>query len=79
MNLTHEDCLEHNPDEPTCKGEVEYHSTDPGRAAAFPRCEHHWTQRLDRRENSMEMYADSDVPPSWFDPSIAGERWDEDY
>jgi hypothetical protein len=62
-----------------CRGQVEYHSIDPGRAKAFPRCERHWGRRLDRREHSMELYADSDVVPDWFDPSIAGERWDDTY
>lgn len=33
---------------------------------------------MKRRENSMEIYADSDLPPAWFDPTIAGERWSED-
>ena len=33
---------------------------------------------LDRYENSIERYADSDVPPDWFDPAAAGERWDDD-
>jgi len=36
-------------------------------------------RRLERYENSIERYADSDVAPSWFDPSYAGERWNEDY
>jgi hypothetical protein len=62
-----------------CRGPVEWHSIDPGRQKAFPRCEAHWDRRLRSRENSMELYADSDVAPSWFDPSIAGERWDDDY
>jgi hypothetical protein len=34
---------------------------------------------LDRRENSIERWADSDVPPPWFDPTFAGERWEDDY
>lgn len=69
------ECLD-GPDE--CRGPVEYHSTDPGRRPAFPRCARHWDLRLKRREESMELYADSDVPPPWFDPTIAGERWDDD-
>lgn len=69
------ECIE-NPEE--CQGPVEYHSVD-GRSQAWPRCEFHWEQRLDRREGSMEIYENSDVPPSWFDPAYAGERWDEDY
>lgn len=29
--------------------------------------------------NSVARWADSDVPPPWFDPCAAGERWDDDY
>jgi hypothetical protein len=71
------ECLE-DRGEGTCRGPVEYHSIDPGRQNAFPRCAHHWEERLERRESSMERYADSDVAPPWFDPAYAGERWEED-
>ena len=71
--LDHIECVE-DPDE--CQGEVAYHSVDPGRATAAPRCDKHWQQRLQRRENSIERFENSDVPPAWFDPSIAGESWD---
>jgi hypothetical protein len=68
------ECLQHGPD---CKGKVEYHiSPDRDDMKAFPRCEFHWNKRLDDAEKNMELL--SDVPPSWFDPSYAGERWDED-
>lgn len=59
-------------------GMVEYHSVDPGVAKPFPRCEHHWARRLEAREKSIERYENSDVPPSWFDPTFAGESWDGD-
>lgn len=62
-----------------CKGPIEYHSVDPGRARAFPRCQAAWLARLDRRENSIERYENSDVPPDWFDPSACDERWNDDY
>lgn len=61
--------------EGTCAGPVAYHSVDPGRASAPPRCDRHWERRLERRENSIERYENSDVPPPWFDPTIAGEEW----
>ncbi len=77
--LDHTDCLDYgHPDRP-CAGTVAYHSVDPGRAGAFPRCERHWGDRLDSRENSLERYENSDVAPDWFDPTYAGERWDDDY
>lgn len=60
-----------------CKGPVEYRlapDRDDGRA--FPRCEFHWAKRLADAERTLELL--SDVPPDWFDPSYAGERWEED-
>ena len=76
MPTTDEACLD-DRDENTCQGPVEYHSIDPGRTPAFPRCAKHWGERLDRRENSIEKYENSDVAPSWFDPTLAGETWDD--
>lgn len=67
-------CLEERDDN-TCSGEVNYHSIDPGRLSAFPRCDKHWGERLQRRENSLERYENSDVVPNWFDPTYAGEQW----
>ena len=77
MSITDERCLDDH-DEGTCRGTVEFRSVD-GRGSAWPRCDFHFEKRLERRENSMEMYANSDVAPSWFDPSVAGERWDDEY
>lgn len=72
------ECLDDHG-ENTCSGPVEYHSIDPGRTRAFPRCQKHWGERLNSRDNSIERYENSDVAPGWFDPSYAGERWDDDY
>ena len=69
-------CLDASPAN-SCSGDVEYHSIDGLRA--WPRCEKHFDLRLERYEDSMEKYAQSDVAPSWFDPADAGERWDDDY
>ena len=63
--------------EGTCEGPVEWHSMDPGLTEAFPRCDKHWEARLRSREESIERYETSDVPPSWFDPADAGETWDD--
>lgn len=75
MTAVHRDCIDWHPDG-GCSGPVEYHSVDPGRAPAFKRCAHHWEQRLERREQSLERYENSDVPPPWFDPTLDGESWD---
>ncbi len=62
-----------------CKGAVDYHWNGDPDGKTWPRCEWHQAQRVQQRENSIEKYANSDVPPAWFDPSAAGERWDDDY
>ena len=66
------ECLEDHDGQ--CKGPVNWHTTG-SRMKAFPRCDWHQERRQDRYENSMEKYADSDVAPSWFDPTYAGEEW----
>lgn len=60
-----------------CRGTVEYRAVPGGSPVA--RCEGHFERRLERWENSIERYADSDCAPDWFDPDYAGERWDDDY
>lgn len=74
-------CLEYHDGDNGCRGAVEFHTVGSS-LKAFPRCVAHFDQRLDRYENSIERYADSDVPPSWFKPSWGGvneygERWDD--
>ena len=66
------ECLEDHDGK--CQGEVNWHTTG-SRLKAFPRCDWHQERRLANYENSMEKYADSDVPPAWFDPADAGEVW----
>lgn len=61
-----------------CAGPVEMWWPGSGHQC-WPRCTKHGEERQARAETSMERYADSDVEPDWFDPTIAGERWSEDY
>jgi hypothetical protein len=69
------ECLEHGPD---CEGGVEWHlNPDRDDFKAFPRCVKHQQKRLDQAEKNLELL--SDIEPAWFDPSYAGERWDEEY
>lgn len=70
-----EECLDYGAG--NCRGPVDYHWT--GGSRSWPRCDYHQEQRMKRREESIEKYADSDVAPSWFDPAAAGERWEDDY
>lgn len=60
-----------------CAGPVEWRTTpDRSDGKHFPRCEAHHEARLAKAEENLELL--SPTPPAWFDPSYAGERWDED-
>lgn len=74
--LDADECLDWR-DDGSCRGPVDYRWT--GSSRHWPRCEAHWDLRMAKREKSMEVYADSDVEPDWFDPTDIGERWDDDY
>jgi hypothetical protein len=50
-----------------------------GTGTMIPRCDLHWDKRLQREEELRKRYPDSPIAPSWFDPTIAGERWNDDY
>lgn len=77
------------PDEPLecldrhdngCTGAVEMRHPLSGTGIPYPRCDGHWDSRLRRQEEINARYAPfSDVPPAGFDPTYAGERWDDDY
>lgn len=59
---------------------MEYRESLSGTGTPIPRCDRHWSERLDIQEGINRRYApSSDVPPRGFDPSYAGECWDEDY
>lgn len=64
------DACVNSPSE-NCSGSVEYRSV-PGGSSVVARCEHHFDQRMERYENSLERYADSDVAPSWFHAGWGG-------
>lgn len=67
-------CLD-GPDD--CDGDVEYREPLSGTGRSFPRCDHHWSIRLYRQEQVTQRYGGA-TAPAGFDPSYAGERWDED-
>ena len=73
--LQAEDCLDHDDD---CSGSVEFRMALSGTGRSFPRCDHHWEERLEEQERINDRYPDSPVAPDWFDESYAGERWDEE-
>lgn len=61
-----------------CEGNVEWRPSLTGTGTPIARCDHHWQQRLEWQEQHTSVYPDSPIPPAWFDPEAAGERWDED-
>ena len=66
--------------ESTCRGPVEWRRSPYNPlGSAFPRCEQHFDEVLDKHEETNRRYPDSPTPPAWFDPADAGERWDYDY
>ena len=67
-------CLEESDD---CRGDVEYRDGLSATGRSFVRCDHHWDVRLDIQEGIDRRYPAQQ--PSDFDPSYAGEHWDEDY
>lgn len=60
-----------------CEGEVEYRESLSGTGTSIPRCAKHWTERLEVQRGINERYPTH--APADFDPSYAGESWDEDY
>jgi len=76
------DCIEHTiPAD--CEGEVMFYQALSGSGESYPRCEKGYAEYVERVQPQMdsirERYPDSSTPPSWFDPTYAGERWDDDY
>ena len=74
-------CLDGHWDDP-CVGTVEYRYALSATGKSFPRCDKHWDERLDAQEGINRRYGHPDSncgAPSDFDPSYAGEYWDEDY
>ena len=43
------------------------------------RCDSHESEHQDVLDGISRRYPDSDVAPSWFDPTYAGESWNDDY
>ena len=60
-----------------CDGNLRERWTDLG--TRIVECQHHMSKSLQWNQEMAERYPDSTTPPTWFDPTIAGERWDDDY
>jgi hypothetical protein len=60
-----------------CEGMVEFRDGLSGTGKPFPRCDGHWSKRLDLQDGLRHGYPQQ--PPSGWSPMDAGESWDEDY
>lgn len=59
-----------------CRGAVEYRFALSATGRSFPRCDKHWDERLRDQEAINRRYPTH--APSDFDPTYAGESWEED-
>jgi hypothetical protein len=67
------ECLDKSAE---CAGAVEYRMPLSGTGRSFPRCDKHWSDRLDVQRGIDERYPSH--PPQDWSPLDAGESWYED-
>lgn len=72
------ECIAADDPNLACGGEVQEYWSRSGYTKAA-RCEVHWIRHNEILDGVARRYPDSDVPPSWFDPTYAGEHWNDDY
>lgn len=72
------ECIAHDDPHTSCGGEVQEYWSRSG-VTKSARCEVHWAAHNAILDGIATRYPDSDVPPSWFDPTYAGEHWNDDY
>jgi len=65
-------CLTAGPD---CHGPVQYRMPLSDTGQSYPRCDHHWSARLDLEDQLNRRYPPT--PPADWSPDDAGEHWDE--
>lgn len=68
------DCLDEGRS--PCSGPVEFRMALSATGRPFPRCDHHWSERLDEQQRINRRYPQT--APFDFDPAYAGERWDDE-
>lgn len=59
-----------------CRGELSFRRSAGG-TCDITRCDTHWEERDEKMAQINEAYPDSPIAPSWFDPTYAGESWEE--
>ncbi len=68
-------CLRENDQ---CRGEVSERASFAGTGTLIAECAAHLDRSIESNQRHREIYPDSPNAPSWFDPTDAGERWDDD-
>lgn len=63
-------CINESPD---CAGRVELRMALSATGIPYPRCDHHWQERLDYEAELNARYPPH--PPADWDPLDAGEQW----
>lgn len=70
-------CLDYRKGD--CEGETHPRESLSGTGTMIERCDKHWDERLKSHSEHLKVYPDSPIAPNWFDESLAGERWDDEY
>lgn len=61
-----------------CRGETFERWSRSGMTSTI-RCQNCQSAHDDVLDGIARRYPDSDFAPAWFDPTYAGERWNDDY
>ncbi|WJV49902.1 hypothetical protein [Streptomyces flavofungini] len=72
------DCLDRGNEGHTCQGAVTGRPSHAGTGTIIWRCQAGHQAAAEHARQVQERYPDSSTPASWFDPTFAGERWNED-
>ncbi|WP_087886607.1 hypothetical protein [Streptomyces alboflavus] len=71
-------CLDRRNEGHACEGAVTGRPSHAGTGTIIWRCKAGHRAADEHARQVRERYPDSTSPPGWFDPSDAGERWNED-
>ncbi|MGW9069260.1 hypothetical protein ACWGQT_07420 [Streptomyces yangpuensis] len=61
-----------------CSGYVTGRESHAGTGTIIYRCAAGHRAAEEWHEQHLQRYPDSPIPPAWFDPTAAGERWNDE-
>ncbi|MEU4579997.1 hypothetical protein [Nonomuraea sp. NPDC023979] len=73
------ECLRSYGGDGNCRGGVTYRASYAGTGTRIAECSKHQQEAAERDQRLRQVYPDTPTPPSWFDPTYAGESWNDDY